>query len=164
VNKLSSKPAAPSAPRLRRATLRDLPAILDLEHLSFPRPQEQFPRRTIRRLIQNPRAEVYVAVRRGHLLGWIAGLVVRRGQRLRGRIYAIAVHPHSRGLHLGQKLMARAIRQLTTRGAELLSLEVRHDNAGALALYHKLGFQINQHLPDYYGPRYHGVRMMRSVR
>lgn len=56
-------------------------------------------------------------------------------------LQTIAVHPDSQGHGLGQKLLEELIRVVLVRGADSMMLEVRADNAAAIALYERLGFE-----------------------
>ena len=57
------------------------------------------------------------------------------------RNLAITVLKEYWGRHIGSMLMARMIAFAKDSGAEILSLEVRSDNARAIALYRKFGFE-----------------------
>lgn len=157
----SPNPAGPIA--LRPGRKQDIPAIEEIEHCSFAHPAEIFHRRQIRGLVVNPRAIVLVATdRTGGILGWAAALTRRHQRGLTGRIYALAVHPRSRGLGLGRKLIVRLAKTLKKRGAGNIYLEVRHDNHSAIALYRKLGFVDCQNLSHYYARDIHAIRMILS--
>jgi ribosomal protein S18 acetylase RimI-like enzyme len=123
----------------------------------------------------------------GKLLGWGAALTrkTRRGDKetrrqgatarapvslspplpvspsaVSGRIYAVAVHPHGRGLGIGKALMLKMMDDLHARGAKRIFLEVRADNAPAIGLYHKLGFVDAGNIDHYYGHQLHALKMV----
>lgn len=55
---------------------------------------------------------------------------------------AIGVSPEARGLGIGKQLLDAAIEQLAEEGViEILYLEVRADNASAIRLYERCGFE-----------------------
>lgn len=147
--------------RIRPAIDHDVPAILELETISFTRAEERYHRRQIRNLIINPRAIVLVAEDEGKVLGWAAGLLRRHSGSNTGRLYAIAVHPHARGRYIGQTLVEHILCSLTRCGARCIFLEVNRNNSSAIHLYRKLGFVEQKCLVDYYGPGYHAIRMVR---
>jgi ribosomal-protein-alanine N-acetyltransferase len=139
--------------------MEDLPGITEVEHLSFVHAGERFSESRVRYLIVNPRAMVIVAVEGDRVLGWAAGLVWLRGVEPWGRIYALAVHPQSRGKRLGPRLLDQMIRSLRDRGGGRIFLEVRVDNDAAIRLYQAVGFRPCRLLSNYYGPELHAQRM-----
>jgi ribosomal-protein-alanine N-acetyltransferase len=146
---------------LRPARPADADAILAIEHSSFDHPAEKFHARQIRSLVANPRAIVLVARgSTGEVLGWAAALVRRAGASVSGRYYALAVHPHGRGLGIGRSLSERILAELRRRGAKRIYLEVRADNLLAIGLYERLGFRRHQNLRHYYAKGRHGLRMV----
>jgi ribosomal-protein-alanine N-acetyltransferase len=68
------------------------------------------------------------------------GFVLARIAGGEAEILTLAVAPPARGKGLGRALLAAAIAEAKTRGAEMMFLEVASDNAAALALYAGLGF------------------------
>lgn len=148
--------------RIRPATDHDISAILELETMGFTRAEERFHRRQIHSLIVNPRAKVLVAEDdKGTVLGWAAGLLRRYLNSNSGRLYAVAVHPHARGRHIGETLIEYIIHSLTKCNASRIYLEVNINNKPAINLYHKLGFTEQKCLVDYYGRGHHAIRMVR---
>lgn len=143
---------------LRPAMLSDLPGITEVENLSFVHAGERFSQRRVGYLIVNPRSTVTAAAAGPRILGWAAGLVWSRGPQPWGRIYALAVHPDARGMRLGPRLLLDMIAALRRRGSGRIFLEVRHDNASAIRLYHANGFAPCRQLPNYYG---HGIAAVR---
>jgi ribosomal-protein-alanine N-acetyltransferase len=144
---------------LRPAILSDLPGITEVEHLSFVHAGERFTQERVHYLIINPRSIATVAVAEDRVLGWAAGLVWLRGREPWGRIYALVVHPRSRGQRLGPQLLDDMIQSLRTRGAGRIFLEVRTDNHAAIRLYESVGFASCRVLHNYYGPNLPAQRM-----
>lgn len=64
-------------------------------------------------------------------------------------VESIAVHPDSRGLGVGARLMKRAEQQARAEGKRLLSLNVIGDNEGAIRLYERLGYRITKTMRGY---------------
>jgi ribosomal protein S18 acetylase RimI-like enzyme len=177
---------------IRAAQKADIEGIEAIENSSFDNVGERFHRRQIAALVANLRARVLVAQDAdGKLLGWGAALTRqarrlggrgtgRKGEktpqspisaspRLRvsasavtGRIYAVAVHPHGRGLGIGKALMLKMMDDLHARGAKRIFLEVRADNAAAIGLYHKLGFVDAGNIDHYYGHQLHALKMVHN--
>lgn len=144
---------------IRPALTTDVPAILQIEQLSFIHTSEQFGSRKINYLIQSPRVITAVAERQGVVMGWAAGHTWIRSPQPWGRVYALAVHPDSRGMKLGPKLLLHLIHALRQRGAGPIFLEVRADNHPAINLYEKYGFTPCATLEHYYARNLTAIRM-----
>src|SRR5580658_9728102 len=97
---------------IRSAGELDLPAILEIEHLSFEHAGERFEQRKISSLIHSPRAIAIVADESGTIAGWAAGFTWSGNGPTWGRIYALAIHPHHQGRRLGPKLLQHLIDEL----------------------------------------------------
>jgi len=65
-----------------------------------------------------------------------------------GHIISIAVHPQHRRKGIARELLEKALKTLHPRK---LWAEVRKSNKGAQAFYLKMGFQIVDEVPNYYG-------------
>ena len=150
---------SPDPPTIRRATSQDIAAIGEIERLSFVHAGERFSERKVRHLIHNRRSVAAVAESGGHVLGWSVGFSWTRGPVPWGRVYALAVHPGSRGLRLGPRLLDYLIGKLRGRGAGPIFLEVRTDNHAAIRLYEKSGFGPCATLDHFYGPGIPAIRM-----
>lgn len=134
---------APEAePVLRRMRAADLPAVMQIDALCFPRPWSAG---IWRGELESPHA-LYLVVEEGggisghigvrHVLGelHVTTIAVRREHRRRGHARALitaalAAYPEARRVHL----------------------EVRPTNAAALTLYESLGFRRTGRRPHYYG-------------
>jgi ribosomal protein S18 acetylase RimI-like enzyme len=148
---------------LRAATAADIPAILEIEQRSFVHAGERFGQPRLEYLVASPRVMVTVAENDSTILAWSAAFTWTRTPTPWGRIYALAVHPHSRGQRLGPQLMDHMIQTLKDRGAATLFLEVRPDNHPAITLYKKYGFATCRELANYYGPGHPAIRMSRPA-
>jgi len=117
---------------------KDIAAVLEIEHLSFPAPwhESTFRGEIQHRPISFPLVVVHKTVGRviGYVIFWIIGEDVQ--------INNIAVHPDFRGMGIGERVMRSVIEEVRFRGARLITLEVRPSNTAALALYKKLGFKM----------------------
>lgn len=67
-----------------------------------------------------------------------------------GHITTISVDPGWQGRQVGTRLMLVVTRQAVESGAEALTLEVRADNAPAIALYRRFGFSPAGVRKNYY--------------
>ena len=133
-------------PTIRRAAPADLDALLELEHASFD--HDRVSRAQFRRHLAGASAAVLVAEHAGSLLG-CALLFFRRGSR-GARLYSIAVAHGARGRGVGAALLAAAEREARGRGCASLRLEVRTDNAAAIALYERRGYARIDRIAAFY--------------
>jgi ribosomal protein S18 acetylase RimI-like enzyme len=127
-----------SAPfSIRSAVDGDLDALLALEHAAFA--TDHLSRRQYRRHLHSATASVFAAVDADGLLG--KAVVFHRTGSDIARLYSIAVAASARGRGVAKALLAAIIAAARGRGNDRLRLEVRKDNAAAIALYERLGFR-----------------------
>ncbi len=131
---------------VREAVLDDLDAVSTLEKDSFP--EDQVSRRSFRYFLKHPWRPVIAATVDGELAGY-ALVALRRGGRA-ARIYSIAVDPRFARRGVGFALLQACDKYARAHGRSALTLEVRYDNAPAIALYEKFGFQHFGEHEDYY--------------
>lgn len=112
--------------------------------------------------LADTRSRYYVAVEGddGALLGW-AGVLVASDA---AEILTVGVVPQARRQGLARKMLAELYAEATRRGAVELFLEVRVDNADAIALYLDEGFAEVGRRPGYYeNGRVDAVVMRRAL-
>jgi ribosomal protein S18 acetylase RimI-like enzyme len=144
---------------IRNAEPADLPGLVHLETAVFP--SDRLSARSFRRLIATPSAACRVARVAGRLAGYHV-LLFRRGSSV-ARLYSIAVAPEDRGRGLAALLMRDAEEVARRRGARHLRLEVRSDNAGAIRLYERLGYQACGGVAGYYADGADAHRYRRQI-
>ena len=136
----------PASFTVRKAIIDDLDAIMDLEQQSFD--HDRLGRRSLRHLLTSSSASCLVAEKDGRIVGYVA-LLFRRGTAV-ARLYSIAVDPNHRRQGIGPALIKAAEAAAFDHDCLFLRLEVRSDNAAAIALYESRGYrQFGRHL-DYY--------------
>ncbi|SNC71281.1 ribosomal-protein-alanine N-acetyltransferase [Kytococcus aerolatus] len=134
----------------RSAHWRDLPRLAALERQAHP--LDAWSDTAWWAELASPRREYRVAVPDagappgGDLLGY-AGL--DHGGST-ADVMTITVAPEARGQGLGRRLLQELVAAARAGGAEALLLEVRADNAPALALYDRVGFDHLSTRRDYY--------------
>lgn len=89
-------------------------------------------------------------------------LLLRRGTQLT-RLYSIAILPEARGLGIAEKLINSLGERALLRGKRFMRLEVAVGNAGAIALYKKLGFSQFGMYTDYYDDHTDALRMQKVL-
>lgn len=131
---------------IRTATLHDLDALVAIENQGFD--SDRLSRRQLRYMLTRANATLLVA----GLQGWVEGYVLvlfHAGTSL-ARLYSIAVAAEARGKGLAAQLITAAEGAAAGHGCVDMRLEVRPDNAPAIALYEKLGYRKFGVLDDYY--------------
>jgi len=155
---------------VQRMTLDDIPSVAAIEDLTFSLPWSATAfryeivnnraseycvlRYTPWRIAQQPRRLVRHLRRVVDRPGLDRSIVGYGGQWViidEAHISTIAVAEAWRGRGLGELLLASMIERAATRGAELVTLEVRVGNAVAMGLYEKYGFEIVGRRKRYYG-------------
>jgi ribosomal-protein-alanine acetyltransferase len=172
-------PVPVPVPALRRATLDDLDAIMELETSTFA--SDAWSRGTMRAelgsrhgyyLVAEPvRDEASEAGEPGEpgapshpdaAIAGYAGLLAPAGSG-QADIQTIAVAPAARRRGLGRALMVALLNQARQRQATEVFLEVRADNPDAQALYLSLGFEQIAVRPKYYQPDGVDAHIMKVV-
>ncbi|SME88174.1 Ribosomal protein S18 acetylase RimI [Tistlia consotensis] len=153
---LSPVPAPASAPEaaaesaaalvVRPATLADVDALVALENRCFD--SDRLSRRSFHHLLTRGHAALSLAERDGRLLGY--ALVLFHGQTALARLYSLAVAQEARGQGVARRLLTVAEADALAEGCAVLRLEVRADNAPAIALYRDAGYRRFAVVPDYY--------------
>ena len=144
----------PRAIDIRPAGLDDLDAIVKLECESFP--EDRVSRRALRQFLRAPHRPVIAAVVDGELAGYT--LISLRRRARAARIYSIAVARCFARRGIGLALLQASEKYALMNHQAALRLEVRYDNARAIALYEKFGFrQFGVHV-DYYADGATAVR------
>ena len=154
--------------KIRDATNRDLPGILEIERLSFDNPWSldaferelslPFSRMTVATGAPTPAAHAASAKTAART----AAQTDRDGVGLSGflcrwlvadecHILNVAVHPRMRQHGIGKLLMQHALAEAHAQHAHVVTLEVRRSNFAARALYRKLEFQERRLRRNYYG-------------
>ena len=121
---------------IRRMTLPDVPAVHEIDVLSFSLP---WPERSFRfELTENQASRGWVA----EVNGKIAAMLVIWLIVDEVHIATIAVHPDFRRLGIGEQILFHALRAAHNEGAQRAFLEVRAGNTAAQAMYKKYGFEM----------------------
>ena len=121
---------------IRRMTLADVPAVHEIDLLSFSLP---WPERSFRfELTENQVSRGWVT----EVDGKVAAMLVLWFIVDEAHIATIAVHPDFRRQGIGEQILLYALRAARAEGAQRAFLEVRAGNAAAQAMYRKYGFTV----------------------
>jgi ribosomal protein S18 acetylase RimI-like enzyme len=143
---------------VRLATTDDLDALVQLEN-NFP--TDRLSRASFRHLLRHGHADVWV-VENGKVLAGNAVVLYRRGTKT-ARLYSLVVHPshHRRGI--ARALLTAAETAAAERGWGELQLEVRPDNAAAIAFYRNNDYRISGKLKAFYEDGTDALRMNKRL-
>src|ERR1043165_7782418 len=129
---------------IRKMTLEDIPAVVELDQRSFSLP---WPERSFRfEITENPASHCWVAEAEGKVVGMIVVWLILD----EAHVATIATHPDFRRRGIAQKLLSHALLRLIDEGARSSFLEVRESNSGAQAMYRKFGYEVAGRRPRYY--------------
>lgn len=155
--------SAPAALVVHAATHADIPALVALENRCFN--YDQIGLRSFRYFVTRSRAIVLCArlSQAPQLAGYVIAL--QRKNSAIWRIYSIASAPEARGKGVAKALIAHLLAlAAATANITTLRLEVKCDNAPAIALYRQLGFEVIDVLPGYYSDGSDGYRLQFTFR
>lgn len=129
---------------IRKMAVEDLPAVVELDRMSFSLP---WPERSFRfELTDNPASRCWVAEVDGRLIGMIVvWLLVDEAH-----VATLATHPDFRRQGIATKLLSYALRNLFREGARSSFLEVRVSNTVAQEMYRKFGYTESGRRRRYY--------------
>jgi [ribosomal protein S18]-alanine N-acetyltransferase len=130
----------------REARPRDLEAIARLENEAFE--TDRVSRRSLREFLRAPHRPVIAATIDDELAGYVL-VSLRKGARAL-RIYSLAVDSRFARRGVGRALLQACEAYARRRRRAAVTLEVRYDNAAAIALYESCGFrQFGEHAHYY---------------
>jgi ribosomal-protein-alanine N-acetyltransferase len=124
--------------------LDDIPAVHDIERLSFPQP---WPSYAFRQELEANRMARYLVVRVDDLVVAYAGIWLMVDE---AHVTTFAVLPTSRRQGVGGRLLLELLELAVDLGARVVTLEVRLSNAPARRLYQRFGFRPVGVRPRYY--------------
>lgn len=128
---------------IRAMTQADIPGVIDIEKASFTTPWTPH---AFRLELKNRLAVYRVAVEEGQVAAY-GGMWLIIDE---AHVTNVAVHPHHRGRHWGEKIMRVLMEEARSRRLLRMTLEVRKSNEPAISLYRKLGFRMAGIRPGYY--------------
>ncbi|AEH45273.1 ribosomal-protein-alanine acetyltransferase [Thermodesulfatator indicus DSM 15286] len=129
--------------KIRPARTKDLPAITEIERLSFPTP---WPPSLLLAELNKDYAYFWIALADEKVIGYICFWIIKDEAHL----VNIAVHPHSRRKGIGSKLLEDFLFFARRRGVKKVYLEVRARNKRAQKFYEKFGFKKDGLRKAYY--------------
>lgn len=141
-----STPVSEESPLLRRMEVEDLPAVMEIDALSLPKPWSEA---IWRGELESPNGLYLVLEERNGTDRSISGQIGVRYVLGELHVTTIAVHPDRRRRGYARALLGVPLARFPD--ARAVHLEVRPTNEPALALYDSLGFVITGRRRGYYG-------------
>ena len=111
----------------------DIPALVEIENLSFSTP---FKEKDFYDIYTSDISNAIVAKRCGKVVGYVSFTTIID----ECQIINFATHPQYRRCGVGKAVMDGLIRYCKQNGVLKVFLEVRESNVGAISLYEKYGF------------------------
>jgi ribosomal-protein-alanine N-acetyltransferase len=133
-----------TGPLLRRMRLADLPAVMEIDRQSLPRPWSEA---IWREELASPFG-LYVVLEES---GAVCGHVGVKHVADEAHVMTLAVRPERRRRGFARSLIDAALADPASAGVRRVYLEVRPSNLPARALYDSLGFVPCGVRPGYYG-------------
>ena len=142
--------------KIRKMELADLPAVSELDELSFsqPWPADAF---TLEFFNQNARCWVVEVDKR------VAAALVLWRVLDEAHIATIAVHPDFRRQGLGKALLKTGMDEAYAEGARIYHLEVRAGNTAAIRMYADFGYEVVGRRTRYYQDNGEDALLMTKV-
>ncbi|MCL4409410.1 GNAT family N-acetyltransferase [Aliidiomarina haloalkalitolerans] len=144
---------------IRRATSHDLEAIYALEQRCFN--YDQIGKRSFARLLKQQTSLFWCAETADQLIGY--AIVLTRKNSRKWRLYSLATAPEARGKGVARALVQAWLEEAQRQAIQILSLEVKCDNAAAIQLYRNVGFEVVDLLSSYYSDGSDGYRMQLTL-
>ena len=145
---------------IKDVSIRLLDELYEIEKQSFK--LEAFSKQQIAYLLTDYNAVSLAARVKGELAGFIIGQIEAENNVLVGHIITVDVAPGYRRLGIAQKLLCEVEDIFRQKGIWECRLEVREDNAAALNLYLKVGYEKVGKLANYY-PNAHGLYLKKKL-
>jgi [ribosomal protein S18]-alanine N-acetyltransferase len=131
-------------PSVRPMRLSDLPAVMETDRRSLPKPWSEA---IWREELSSPFG-LYLVLEEGGALSGHVGIKLIFDE---AHVMTLAVRPERRRRGLARTLVEAALADPTSAGTRRVYLEVRPSNLAARALYGSLGFSEIGVRPRYYG-------------
>lgn len=128
---------------IRKFTPNDLKRVHEIENMSF----DQSYGIDVFQGLYEMGVGFLVAELDGYVIGYVIFWIKYENQ---GHIISIAVDKNYRRMGAGSKLLVKAIAILSLLKLDVIYLEVRKSNAGAIEFYKQFNFKMDRIVPGYY--------------
>ena len=141
---------------IRPGGVADVPRLVEIEARNFA--TDRLSKRSFQHLLTRGHTIHLVAEAAGAGIVGYAIVLLQRGTSL-ARLYSFAIEPAYRGAGVGLALLAEAERRAVAQGCAFMRLEVRPDNAAAVARYRAIGYREFGSYQDFYEDHSDALRM-----
>jgi len=131
--------------KIRKFELSDLPAVMEIEKISFPKTQA-YPRSYFQKYYQKYPESFIVVETQGEIVGY----AISRFKEDLGEFISLAVKPKFRRKGIGANLTKFLIEHFQKKNIKKVFLHVRARNKKAVSFYKNLGFEILKKIENYY--------------
>lgn len=145
---------------IRSGGLDDLDDVFRLECAAFA--TDRLSRRALRHYLKAAHRPVLLARQGGGLGGYV--VVSMNARSPAARIYSLAVDAVFARRGIGRELLRASERYALAQGRSAMRLEVRYDNAAALALYRAQGYFDFGRYPGYYADGAEALRLEKQLK
>lgn len=149
--------------KLHKAKASEVNPLHEFELKCFDRPEDQFPGKNLKHLIESPTSLTYLLKNKnGKIVGEVIGLL-RNFKIPSGRIYKIAVDPDIQTRGLGSMLLAEMETLFKRHGMQRSCAEVRQFNIASRTMFLKNGYKETGFLPNYYENGENGLKYWKHL-
>ncbi len=152
-----SKPV--QALMIRRATLRDIDALVQIENRCFT--TDRLSRRSFRYLLTKANAETLIDEEDGAVRGY--SLVLFSAGTPLARMYSFAIDSAYQRKGVGKRLLEATEEAARDRECVSMRLEIRRDNEASLGLFRSAGYRQFGATADYYEDHMEALRFEKSL-
>ena len=105
--------------------------------------------------------EGFIVAEKNHkIIGFIVGVITIPKK---AKILMLAVDKTNRKQKIGTELLNKFLEQISLKDIRRIELEVRTDNKKAISFYEKLGFVINEKIPQFYQNQEDAYNMIKII-
>jgi ribosomal protein S18 acetylase RimI-like enzyme len=151
---------------IRQANKSDIPDLVELDDECFDvyyYKNTKFSKSDFEAYYRRRKPILLVAIRKSHLVGYIAGKMRTSRFRSIAHLDSIAVSSTERSKGIGSHLLDLFIQEAKERACRVVLLEVAEANKEGLDFFLQRGFRKIADLPEYYGRGLDGVLMEMCV-
>jgi len=147
---------------LRKATIKDLDSLIDVENKGFePDKYHLTSKRQYRYLLNFGRCDILIIENNTDIIG--TATVLYRKNSNKARLYSIAINPKYRQNNFGSTFIELIENYLKDKKYKSIISEFRADKERYYSFYKERGYRIQKQIENYYPDGCHGVRVIKEL-